>query len=430
MSATFIEQLFPGLTPSALCADLDSTHVAHGSLDRLPELDFIRAQGGVEGWLHYMARCGRHDFTVKNVDWTHPAARKPAGGFLSFGADADMALRFLHRGATVTAEFIDRQVADFRPLWRRLARELGHPVDDEYSRVDMLAGPPGLCTEMHTDADYAINLQIFGGKNWRLMPNRLSHPPEGCNDEDTPLDVIRVSPDHQVPIRMDDQAMAFATEPGTAVWRQTGVWHETDNTGDALNLSIVFTLCGYGRHRDFTARLVEFLHRQPGWRAPMFGACADGDTQVRYRERIASMLAATFTGPACACARDAYYNLPPAIGSRYRFRCADDVQARRIDEDGQPALAVETADAIGIIELKGNADALADLGLWLVGQKRAFSGADAVGYAAVSDAGVGLHADEVAHLLLGLCQVGAVIREEVAAAAAASEPITKEAPSR
>lgn len=415
MSSTLVAKFFPELTSETLCADLDSTHVAHGSLDRLPELDFMRAQGGVEGWLHYMARCGRRDFTVKNVDWTHPAARKPLGGFLSFGADVDTALRFLHRGATVTAEFINRQITEFQPIWQRLARELGHPADEQYCRVDMLAGPPGLCTEMHTDADYAINLQIFGGKNWRVMANSLSHPPDGCNDEDTPLDVIRVSPGYRVPIRMTDVAATFATQPGTAVWRQTGVWHETDNTGDDLNLSLVFTLCGRGRHRDFTARLVDFLHRQPGWRAPMFGASADPARQKRYRERIASMLIETFHGQSGACALDALYNLPVEIGSRYRFRCANGALTRRMVEGDQPVLAVETNETVGVIELKGDVEALADLGAWLVDQKGAFTGADAVGYTRVSDVASRLHVEDVARLLLGLCQLGAVVRKPVAA---------------
>ena len=55
------------------------------------------------------------------------------------------------------------------------------------------------------------------------------------------MDLIRVTPDRHIPTRIDGDVNTFATRPGSAVWRQTGVWHATDNTGDEPNLSIETT---------------------------------------------------------------------------------------------------------------------------------------------------------------------------------------------
>jgi 50S ribosomal protein L16 3-hydroxylase len=155
------------------------------------------------------------------------------------------------------------------PALRALCHALAEDLDVAASSVNVEAWAAGAPTsvEMHFDHDFNFNVQIQGGKQWRTAPNRsVLHPIESHH---VGTDKIIKASGEPSPTRMPDDAQLWQVEPGDVVYLPQGVWHATETKGPTFALAFVVKPRTWGQHMG--SALAERLHKEPRWRARVFG---------------------------------------------------------------------------------------------------------------------------------------------------------------
>src|SRR5688500_12123384 len=137
----------------------EQPYVAHGPLDRVPELVPLGARSVEEFIASYPgdARCYVWDF----AKWGHA----------EIGLRPEQSRRALEEGAALILTHAHRHITTIEPWHHALAVELGlHPAMGYTSTL--FAASPGKGAHKHCDAHTSFVIQLRGRKRWWLAPNR------------------------------------------------------------------------------------------------------------------------------------------------------------------------------------------------------------------------------------------------------------------
>ncbi len=355
------------------------------------------------------------------IDFMHEGLGEERPAPMSLRADADTALQFYRRGATVYLRHLEVAFPSLRSLLQKLEAELGLPAG--YSQVEALLSRPGTGARLHFDADCAINLQLRGQKRWWVYPNeQIDNPLEGANPGCVSQKVLRHAHSHEFLHHMPADALSFDAEPGTVVWLPRGCWHQTLVGGHQDSLAIVFCFKPPTHAQLLTDRLRTFLERDPQWRAFCHGSQG---TEAQQRRYLTSLLDKLNTLQGTTHPKrfweDAFYDLPETIGARWVFVSIADVQLQLEETSEGQVLTVETEDEVVDIPLTGTRERLLPLVRWLLRHRTLWTGGDAIRWLHAQRLPAPPTPRDVARLILALVDAGAIRRRP----APASTPLPK-----
>lgn len=181
-------------------------------------------------------------------------------------------------------------IPGLRQSAERLAADLGLPAGSIDCEVFCSSGQSGAW--MHSDYDVNFALLLNGGKRWRLAPNEhIRNQTSMCvpSTREAPdalqLDLADKQP---FPERMPDDALEVDVEEGGLVFMPRGWWHETEASGECLQVN--FVVQGPTWISVLTRALKGRLTNDPDWRAfalDVFGEPQRRDAAIR---RFAALL--------------------------------------------------------------------------------------------------------------------------------------------
>jgi ribosomal protein L16 Arg81 hydroxylase len=151
------------------------------------------------------------------------------------------ALPFYRQGFTCYLPTVERQLPGVPELLDSVAGELGLPRRHVVAEIFCSTGKSGVA--MHADYDLNFAMLLRGNKKWRLARNEtVLDPMAMCLPAGRPQrDPRQLAYAEPVPLpeRMPDDCTHVEVGPGGLVFLPRGWWHETDATGECLQLNIV-----------------------------------------------------------------------------------------------------------------------------------------------------------------------------------------------
>jgi 50S ribosomal protein L16 3-hydroxylase len=185
------------------------------------------------------------------------------------------ALPFYRQGFTCYLPTVERQLDGVSEMLDTVAAELGLPRKNIVAEIFCSTGKSGVA--MHADYDVNFAMLLRGNKRWLLAPNEtVLDPMAMCLPAGRPqrdprqLDYAEPVP---LPERMPDERLEVDVGPGGLVFLPRGWWHETDATGECLQLNIVIK--GPAWLSVVTEGLAGMLVSDRRWRTFAFGLAGD-----------------------------------------------------------------------------------------------------------------------------------------------------------
>src|ERR1700733_6610874 len=244
-----------------------------------------------------------------------PAKGAGSGFYFEANVGGHGGRQFLANRATLYYKRVhDHDVGLAREI-EALTKAVGLPA--ARGNVEAVVSRPGAGVSMHFDADAAINVQIFGTKDWTWEPNaHVDAPVHAVNAAvgASPA-ALRHANDPAYPKQMSAAAQKFSAKPGTVTYLPRGVWHQTEVTGDETSLAIVFSLEFRTLASAFAEQLVAFLHEDAAWRQSVLLR----PDPARAWETIARAWDATVAAYGALDADDIELLLPAFACSRWSF---------------------------------------------------------------------------------------------------------------
>lgn len=183
-----------------------------------------------------------------------------------------------------------RHIPGLRASTDRLAAELGMPAGSIDCEVFCSSGKSGAW--MHSDYDVNFALLLSGHKSWRLAPNEHIR-----NQTSMCVPSTREAPDPRqleladrlpFPERMPEDAIEVDVEAGGLVFMPRGWWHETEASGECLQVNFVVQGPTWAAVLGRAVR--ERLTSDPAWREFAFDIYGPPERRRAAIERLAALL--------------------------------------------------------------------------------------------------------------------------------------------
>ncbi|MFL5866373.1 MAG: cupin-like domain-containing protein [Thermoleophilaceae bacterium] len=225
------------------------------------------------------------------------AALSKARAIKVFRPDGEMAIVPDGRAALplyklgLTCYLGSKHIPALRQSREQLAADLGLPAGSVDCEVFCSSGDSGAW--MHSDYDVNFALLLSGTKRWRLAPNEhirnqttMCVPSTRKAPDQLQLELADVQP---FPERMPDDALEIDVEAGGLVFMPRGWWHETEASGDCLQVN--FVVQGPMWQAVLTRALKDRLVRDPDWRAYAFDLYGPPERRDAALDEFARLLA-------------------------------------------------------------------------------------------------------------------------------------------
>jgi ribosomal protein L16 Arg81 hydroxylase len=171
-----------------------------------------------------------------------------------------------------------------------LARDLGMPEGSFDTELFCSHGDSGAW--MHSDFDINFALLLSGKKRWRLAPNQhirnqtsMCVPP--TRDAPDPLQ-LELADKQPFPEEMPEDSLVIDVEAGGLVFMPRGWWHQTEASGDCLQVN--FVLQGPFWFSLLARAIRERLVRDADWREYAIGVLAEDERGEAAADRLAELL--------------------------------------------------------------------------------------------------------------------------------------------
>ncbi len=212
---------------------------------------------------------------------------RPAGQ-MSVVPDGKAAMPLYRLG--LTCYLGSRHIPGLNRSTERLAADLGLPSGLIDCEVFCSSGESGAW--MHSDYDVNFALLLNGNKRWRMAPNEhIRNQTNMCvpSTREAP-DALQLDLADRLPFpeRMPDDALEVDVEAGGLVFMPRGWWHETEASGDCLQVN--FVVQGPTCISVLTHALKERLTKDPDWRAFAFDVFGEPERRDAAMQRFAALL--------------------------------------------------------------------------------------------------------------------------------------------
>ena len=315
----------------------------------LPDaLEVVQCDLGASAALQTLCDLGSAEAFVDAFDQATAAVWPPklagsaqAGGFYFEGRLGGHAgRRFLDAGSTLYYKRVHEHAIGLAREVEALARAAGQSTSAGV--VEAVVSRPGAGVSMHFDSDVAINVQIFGTKDWTWEPNtNVEAPVHAVNTSVGPSPAaVRHAIDPAYPKQMSASARTFTARPGTVIYLPRGVWHQTRVTGDETSLAVVFSLEVRTVAAQLADRLETFLHDRPAWRQ---SALLRPDPE-RAWATIGAAWDTTVADYGSLDSEDIRFALPPFASARWRFAPPDGTRLA-LDTGALQVIRADTTEA-------------------------------------------------------------------------------------
>ena len=172
----------------------------------------------------------------------------------------------------------------------QLCADLGLPSGSFDTEVFCSSGESGAW--MHSDYDVNFALLLSGKKRWRIAPNEhIRNQTSMCvpSTREAPApSQLELADRLPFPEKMPGDHLEIDVEAGSLVFMPRGWWHETEASGDCLQVNFVMQRPDW--ISILTRALKERLLKDPDWRAYAFDLFGPPDRRSAAIERLAGLL--------------------------------------------------------------------------------------------------------------------------------------------
>ena len=219
---------------------------------------------------------------------------------------------------------------------RRLCDDLADALYVNRRDVSVQAWAAGGPTSvgLHYDFEANFNVQVRGEKHWQVAANHVVPHPIRSYHASAEHERVSAASGEPLPHEMPRDARRWRASPGDVVYLPHGVFHETRTSGPTLAVAFVVQPPTWG---ELVVRaLLDRLHADPRWRAPLLGArrvALHEELRVTARDALTAARLELERITASEMLFDSLWTGSPAT-----FRRADDVHRPEIVRAGEQSV--------------------------------------------------------------------------------------------